>query len=177
LADIFWIVITPAALTAGALFGSHRMRLHPRTGLGVQLPSARHALIFSAVFVALMAIHESLYHRLGLEQHSDWRKYDPVARTVRVVFAAFIYPIAEEFFFRGFLLGLITRKAGPVIGIAATAVFFTALHGLQGPWIGGLQILADGLFFGFVRLRSGSLLLPAAFHIVGNSIAVLQRLY
>jgi membrane protease YdiL (CAAX protease family) len=175
--DVIWIVITPAALVAGALIGSFRMRLHPRTGLGLQLPSARHALIFSAVFVALMAIHESLYHLLGFEQQSDWRKYDAAARTVRVVFAAFIYPIAEEFFFRGFLLGLITRKAGPVVGIAATAVFFTALHGLQGPWIGGLQIFADGLFFGFVRLRSGSLLLPVAFHIVGNSIAVLQRLY
>jgi membrane protease YdiL (CAAX protease family) len=93
------------------------------------------------------------------------------------VFAAFLYPVAEEFFFRGFLLGLITRKAGALAGIVATAVLFTALHGLQGPWIGGLQILADGLFFGFVRLRSGSLLLPMGFHVVGNSIAVLQRLY
>jgi hypothetical protein len=129
------------------------------------------------MFLGLMAAHESLYHLLGLEQHSDWRRYDRTALVVRVVFAACIYPVAEEFFFRGFLLGLITRKAGASVGIVATAVLFTALHGLQGPWIGGLQIFADGLFFAFVRLRSGSLLLPAAFHVVGNSIAVLQRLY
>ena len=175
--DILRIVITPAALIAGALVGTYRNQLHPRTGLGLQLPSVRHALIFSAVFVALMAAHESLYYLLGLEQHSDWRRYDPTTLAVRVVFAAFVYPIAEEFFFRGFLLGLITKKAGAIVGIVATAVLFTALHGLQGPWVGGLQILADGLFFAFVRLRSGSLLLPIAFHIVGNSIAVLQRLY
>lgn len=175
--DVIWIVITPAALLIGALVGSYRMRLHPRIDLGLQLPSIRHTLIFSAVFIALMALHESLYHLLGLEQQSNWRKYDPTALAVRVIFAAFIYPIAEEFFFRGFLLGFITRKAGARVAIVATAVFFTALHGLGGPWIGGLQILADGLFFAYARLRSGSLLLPIAFHIVGNSIAVLQRLY
>jgi len=175
--DVIWIVITPAALLTGGLIGSYRMRLHPRTDLGLQRPSVRHALIFGAIFIALMAIHESLYHLLGLEQQSDWRRYDATALAVRVVFAAFVYPIAEEFFFRGFLLGLITRKAGAMVAIVATAVFFTALHGLGGPWIGGLQILADGLFFAYVRLRSGSLLLPIAFHIVGNSVAVLQRLY
>jgi membrane protease YdiL (CAAX protease family) len=175
--DIIWIVITPAALMTGALIGTYRNRLDPRTDLGLQLPSVRHAVIFSAVFVALMAAHESLYLLLGLSQHSDWRRYAPAVLAVRVVFAAFLYPVAEEFFFRGFLLGLITRKAGALAGIVATAVLFTALHGLQGPWIGGLQILADGLFFGFVRLRSGSLLLPMGFHVVGNSIAVLQRLY
>lgn len=175
--DIIWIVITPAALMAGALIGTYRNRLDPRTGLGLQLPSARHTLIFSAVFVALMAAHESLYHLLGLAQDSDWRRYAPAALAIRIMFAAFVYPVAEEFFFRGFLLGLITRKAGPIVGIVATAVLFTALHGLQGPWIGGLQILADGLFFGFVRVRSGALVLPIGFHIVGNSLAVLQRLY
>jgi membrane protease YdiL (CAAX protease family) len=175
--DIIWILITPAALAAGAVVGTYRNGLHPRTGLGLQLPSVRHALIFSAVFAALMAAHESLSYVLGHQQQSNWRRYDSSALVVRVVFAAFIYPLAEELFFRGFLLGLITRKAGAIAGIVATAVLFTALHGLQGPWIGGLQILADGLFFAFVRLRSGSLLLPVAFHIVGNSIAVLQRLY
>jgi membrane protease YdiL (CAAX protease family) len=175
--DIIWILVTPAALVSGALIGTYRNRLPPRTGLGLQLPSVRHTLIFSAVFVVLMAAHESLYDLLGLEQQSNWRRYDPSALAVRVLFATFIYPVAEEFFFRGFLLGLITRKAGAIAGIVATAVLFTGLHGLQGPWIGGLQVLADGLFFAFVRLRSGSLLLPVAFHIFGNSIAVLQRLY
>lgn len=175
--DIVWIAITPAALIAGALIGSFRTRLNPRSGLGLQLPSIRHALIFSAVFIALVAIHEGIAHLVGVEQQSEWRRYDAAARMLRVVFAAFIYPAVEEFFFRGFLLGLITRKAGPVAGVTAAAVLFTALHSLHGSWTGGLQILADGLFSGFVRLYSGSLLLPVAFHIAGNSLAVLQRLY
>ena len=90
--DIIWILVTPAALVSGALIGTYRNRLPPRTGLGLQLPSVRHTLIFSAVFVGLMAAHESLYDLLGLKQQSNWRRYDPSALAVRVLFATFIYP-------------------------------------------------------------------------------------
>ena len=174
--DVVMIAVTPAALIAGALIGTWRARLDPRSGLGLQLPSARHAVIFTAAFLALLVVHEGLYQLFGLdERQSDWRTYEAGAIALRVVFVAFIYPLAEELFFRGFLLGLITRKAGVIVAIVATALFFTLLH-LPLGWIGPLLIFTDGLFFGFARVGSGSLLLPAAFHVVGNSIAVIQRL-
>lgn len=177
--DLVQIAITPAALIAGALAGRMRMRLGWRAGLGLQSTTARHALIFSAAFAALIVFHELLsWWFVADATQSDWRaKYQGTALLVRVAFAVLVYPFAEELFFRGFLLAIITRKAGPVIGVVATAALFTALHSPQGLSLGALQIFADGLFFAFVRLRSGSLVLPVAFHVLGNGIAVMQRLY
>ena len=176
--DVIMIVLTPAALTIGAIVGSIRNRLSARDDLGCKRPTARDAVIYTAVFVLLMAAFEFLYWRLnGDAAPSDWRaRYSGAALTMRVVFAAAIYPLAEELFFRGFLLGLLRRKAGVLIAVLATSIAFTALHSLGGSWLGTLQIFTDGVFFATVRLRSGSLYLPMAFHVIGNSLAMWQRL-
>lgn len=176
--DLFLIAVTPLALTAGACIGTLRMRLNWRTDLGLRLPTPSHALISTVAFLALASLHEFLNWWLGPDAATvDWRtKYSGGALIVRVVFASLVYPVAEEFFFRGFLLTVITKKLGPIGGIVLTATLFTVLHSLSGPSLGALQIFADGLFFAFVRLRTGSLLLPAAFHVLGNTFAVLQRL-
>ena len=176
--DAFKIAITPVALIVGALIGSRRLHLDFRADLGVRVPSIRDAVIYSAAFVALMALTELMFRAAGAsEGPGSWRnRYGPGAIALRVVFAGLIYPIAEELFFRGFLLGAISRRFGRLAGVLATTTLFTALHSPQGPSLGALQIFVDGLFFAFVRLRSGSLLLPAAFHVVGNTFAVLQRL-
>ena len=172
------IVLTPAALTIGAIAGSIRNGLSPGEDLGLRRPKARDAIIYTAVFVLLMAVFEYLYWRLsGDATPSDWRaRYSGAALVLRVVFAAAIYPIAEELFFRGFLLGLIRKKAGVFIAVLVTSLAFTALHSLGGSWLGVLQIFTDGAFFATVRLRSGSLYLPMAFHVIGNSLAMWQRL-
>lgn len=177
--DFIQIAITPAALIAGALVGRMRMRLDWRAGLGLQPTTVRHALTFGAVFAALIVFNELLsWWFIPDATQSDWRaRYQGTALVVRVVFAVLVYPFAEELFFRGFLLAIITRKAGSVVAVVATAVLFTALHSPQGLSIGTLQILADGLFFALMRLRSGSLVLPVIFHAVGNGIAVIQRLH
>jgi hypothetical protein len=176
--DVFKIAITPVALVVGTLIGSRRLRLNSRTDLGIRTPSVRDAIIYSAAFLALVALAELMFWAAGEDvTPSSWRnRYGPAALALRIVFAGLIYPVAEELFFRGLLLGAITRRAGPLSGIVATAVLFTVLHTPQAPSLGALQIFVDGLFFAFVRLRSGSLLLPAAFHVVGNTFAVLQRL-
>jgi membrane protease YdiL (CAAX protease family) len=99
--EVIKISITPMALVAGALIGTWRMQLHPRSELGWRLPSARHALIFTVLFMALMAIHETLYQLFALdEQQRDWRTYAAGAIALRVVFVGLIYPLAEELFFR-----------------------------------------------------------------------------
>jgi membrane protease YdiL (CAAX protease family) len=176
--DIIMIVLTPLALTIGAAAGTIRNRLDWRTEIGLQQPALRPALLYGAVFVLLMAVHEALSWWIGGDAApSDWRaRYDGAALALRVVFASSLYPIAEEFFFRGFLLALINRKAGAVIAVLATTTFFTALHSVSGPSLGALQIFADGVFFAIARLRTGSLYVPMACHVVGNTLAVAQRL-
>lgn len=177
--DILKIVITPVALVLGALIGTWRNGLDPRRDLGLQRPTLRHTVIFTGVFVVLLTLFELLALLAGAgQQTNDWRKYTASALALRMVFVGLVYPLAEEFFFRGFLLGLITRKAGALAAVVATALLFTALHGLlANTWIGPLQLFTDGAYFAFVRLRSGSLALPITFHILGNSFAIVQRLY
>ena len=177
--DILKIIITPAALVLGALVGTWRNRLDPRTDLGLQRPAARDAVLFTIGFLLLMVLHELLYRFAGMAgQENDWRKYAAGALALRVLFVALVYPVAEEFFFRGFLLGLLTKKAGVAVGIVGTALAFTALHGFAAEsWIGPLLLFADGAYFAIARLRSGSLLLPVAYHVLGNAVAIVQRLY
>jgi membrane protease YdiL (CAAX protease family) len=177
--DVIMIVLTPLALTIGAAVGTFRNRLEWRADIGLQKPALRGALLYGAVFVVLMAMHEALSRWLGGDAAaSDWReRYSGAALVARVVFASAIYPIAEEFFFRGFLLAVIGRKAGVVIAVVATAALFTALHSVSGPSLGALQIFADGVFFAIARLRTGSLYVPIACHVLGNSLAVAQRLF
>jgi membrane protease YdiL (CAAX protease family) len=175
--DVLAIAVTPVALITGTLVGSRRLRLDRRTGLGLQLPSVKDTVLLSTAFLVLLVLAEAMYSAAGSGAQSDWRaKYGPGALALRVVFASAIYPIAEELFFRGLLLGAIRRRAGPIVATLATAALFTALHSLGGSWLGALQIFVDGVFFAYVRLRSGSLLLPVVFHVVGNCFAVMQRL-
>jgi membrane protease YdiL (CAAX protease family) len=177
--DILKIMITPVALIFGALIGTWRFQLDLRRDVGFRGATATHAVVFTLGFLVLMGLHEWLYHLAGMaDGQNDWRKYAPGALALRVLFVGLVYPFAEELFFRGFLLGLITRKAGAFAGIVVTTLLFTSLHGMAAvSWVGPLLLFTDGAYFAFARLRSGSLLLPLAFHILGNSVAIVQRLY
>ena len=176
--DLLMIILTPTALIAGALIGSKRHHLDRHGDLGFRRPRARDALIYGVLFIALAALFEWLYRNAGGDPApADWRaRYQGSLLLIRVLFAAAVYPIAEELFFRGFLLALLRRKVGAVIAVLVTAIGFTALHSLGESWAGRMQIFTDGVFFAVARLRSGSLYLPMAFHVAGNTFAVMQRL-
>jgi len=92
----------------------------------------------------------------------------------------------EEVIFRGVLLGVLLRWTQRGYAIGASAIVFglwhlpPALHDASGDgFSGGLGIVVGtitfttiaGLIFGWLRLRSGSLLAPALAHIASNSFA------
>ena len=175
--DTILIVLAPLALTLGSIVGSFRFGLAWRDDLGLKKPTARDAMIYSAIFVALLALFEFLYARAGGDgAPGDWRaRYHGAALVVRVLFAAVIYPLAEELFFRGFLLAVLKRRAGVIVAVVATSVAFTSFHSLGDTWLGAVQIFTDGMLFAVTRARTGSLYLPMVFHVAGNSLAVAQR--
>jgi len=96
-----------------------------------------------------------------------------------MLFAAIIVaPAGEEILFRGFLFRGFVRPDKPAWpGIVATAVLFALPH-VQYDWIGVLQIFVIGLFLGWMRWRSGSVLLTfmlhALFNLEGTFETVLQ---
>jgi uncharacterized protein len=96
-----------------------------------------------------------------------------------MLFAAIVVaPAGEEILFRGFLFrGFVTSERSGWPAIAVISLLFAALH-VQYDWVGMAQIFVIGLFLGWVRWRSGSLLLTfllhALFNLEGTVETVLQ---
>ncbi len=95
--------------------------------------------------------------------------------------AIVIAPAGEEFMFRGFLFrgwARSERSAWPAI--VAISFLWAALH-VQYDWTGMLQIFVVGLFLGWMRWRSGSILLTfflhALFNLEGTFETVMQVHY
>jgi hypothetical protein len=104
--------------------------------------------------------------------------------------------VAEEFTFRGALLGLARRRRSPAAAVAWTSLLFGASHALptlqhydgnpasglvadprQGRWIAvlgtTLSTAGVGCLFAWLRLRSRSLLAPILAHAATNASAYL----
>ncbi len=79
--------------------------------------------------------------------------------------------VAEEVFFRGYLLqALGAVVAAPWFGVVASAVVFAAFHGTQNVWL-FLDRLAFGLAAGLLVWRTGGLEAACAAHVVNNVLA------
>jgi membrane protease YdiL (CAAX protease family) len=80
-------------------------------------------------------------------------------------------PVTEEVLFRGFLLPSWSRSwLGPIGAVAATSVAFAAMH-IQYDVCGMIAVGLASCVYGWLRLRSGSLLPPILAHCIGNAIA------
>ena len=78
-------------------------------------------------------------------------------------------PVVEELVFRGFLqTGLRRMFAKPWTAIIVTGFLFGLMHSVQV----ALPIALMGCFFGYLRERSGGLLIPIAAHVLHNSLTV-----
>lgn len=95
------------------------------------------------------------------------------ALLITIVVAA---PIGEEFALRYFLLRAFTFKPTPAwgrIAIVLTAGIFMLMHVPQYEYLTThLTILAVGLLMGYMRVRSGGLLLPVVLHAEAGAIAL-----
>lgn len=90
---------------------------------------------------------------------------------VVIVLTSPLQAIAEEVFFRGYLLqALGSLVARPWFGVVVSAVVFALLHGLQNPALFAAR-LAFGLLAGVLVWRTGGLEAGIAIHIVNNVFA------
>jgi membrane protease YdiL (CAAX protease family) len=77
---------------------------------------------------------------------------------------------AEEALFRGWLQPLLGARAGPWVGLCATALLFAALHMAVGErgLLPMINLVTAGLFFGLLAWRTGGMWAPAAAHLGWN---------
>jgi membrane protease YdiL (CAAX protease family) len=129
----------------------------------------------TAVYAEIFKLHgqDKLPSELGVSR-SD------AALVAAAVFVCVIAPIAEEFFFRGFLFGALrrwrVRVAGREIGTWLAAVVVGVLFGLAHTGSASPEYLVPLGFLGFVlcliRWRTRSLYPCMALHAFNNSLAL-----
>ena len=159
------------------LFVCHKRKWPLRKTLALRLPTWKQVGIWTPVFLVLFLGGEYYYATLNLAEGIAWGdKYTVGTIALRVLGMVILAPLSEELIFRGLLFKRISdTRLGSVGAIVLTALLFTALHTQYGAAT-LILVLLDGLFFGLVRHSSKSLLLPLAFHGLGNLYAVIERI-
>lgn len=81
--------------------------------------------------------------------------------------------VAEELFFRRYLYGLVVERYGAAVAVAVTAGAFALVHvTVWGWWVLPLD-LAAGLVLSWQRAATGRWSVPAATHVLANTLALL----
>jgi uncharacterized protein len=146
-----------------------------RRGVAAFLIAGVGYYVVTAIYASLIHLHgkDKLPSELGVSKST-------VALVAAAVFVCVIAPVAEEFFFRGFVFGALRRwrvkvagrELGTWLAAIVTGIFFGAVHaGSASP-----QYLVPLGFLGFVlclvRWKTGSLYPCMALHSFNNSLAL-----
>lgn len=134
-----------------------------------------------AVYFAASFIYAAIANAHGTDQLPDGfgvHRYTWAAITV-AVFVCVVAPMAEEFFFRGFLFGILRRmhvrigkrELGPWVAAVIVGLLFGLAHfdSAQPEFLIPLGLL--GFILCIMRWRTGSLYPGMALHSINNSIA------
>lgn len=80
--------------------------------------------------------------------------------------------LPEEFFYRGYLQGLLATIVGPALGffIVATEFSFGHYFATPGGWFFALQTIPCSLLFGFLYMTTGSIIPGIVAHVLLNLV-------
>jgi uncharacterized protein len=154
-------------------FGFRRVPIVPAAGVVVLAAIGYYVL--TSVYATVFKLHgtDKLPNELGVSSST-------AALVGATVFVCVLAPMAEEFFFRGFVFGALRNMRIKVgerdIGTWVAAVITGILFGLAHTGSANAQFLIPLGFLGFVlclvRWRTGSLYPCMALHSLNNSLAL-----
>jgi uncharacterized protein len=149
-------------------------KANPINYFSLRLPTKYYVNIGLAFLVSLITLIDVLLYLSGRSlvtpfQLQLFTSAQAQHRLPAMLFASIIIaPAGEEMMFRGFLFrGFVRSERTVWPAIVLISVLWALLH-IQYDWAGILQILAIGLFLGWIRWRSGSLLLTFFLHALFN---------
>jgi membrane protease YdiL (CAAX protease family) len=159
-----WFAARWARRLTPASFGLRPVALRPAVGW---------AVVAFGAFWLLTAVYVSLVGRPDQQELTrDLADESSLAALIGYgILLAFIAPLAEEFFFRGFVFGVLREKIGIAWGALATGIVFGVVHVAGSPieTIGVLIIL--GVLLCLLYQKTGSLLPCVALHSINNAIS------
>lgn len=159
------LVIAAAALRDG---------LEPREYLRLVAPAGKDVLHWLAVAALIVAMTDLVVYRVkGELLPAEWiaiyrSVQSPLLFWIALVIAT---PIFEELFFRGFVFaGILDSPLGRTGAVLITALLWTWVHQELDPLEFAIAFLI-GVTLGIARLRTQSLLVPIAVHMLYNLIS------
>ena len=159
------------------VFGVRRYRVGWTTA-GLVAPQARNsfllpwlALVASLAFGAVYAAAVSAAEVDSLVPPPVPAEFigEGATRLLSFLFLGVLGPVAEEVFFRGFLLTALARSMGPIPAMVVSSAVFGAAHGNIAVMI---PLFVTGLLLSWLYLRTRSIWPPAVAHIAQNVIAL-----
>jgi uncharacterized protein len=181
LVTIFVALSNP--VTIGVLALAVRLvRSDPSDYFALKWPARRDLTLGIAVLVVLIAAGDALLYLTGRDLVTAFQSQSyttaAAAGWLPAMFAAaiLIAPAGEEIMFRGFLFrgwARSPRSIGPAVVVIS--ILWAMLH-IQYDWAGVLQIFVIGLFLGWMRWRSGSVILTFLLHALFNLEGTLETL-
>lgn len=109
----------------------------------------------------------------GVRQVTDAVR-DPAVLIPTLLILALLAPVVEELVFRGLLYGWVAGRWGPLPAFLVSSLAFAAAH-VEPAHIA--LVLPLGLWFGWLRWRTNSLLPSLVAHVINNGLAVIGAAY
>jgi len=146
--------------------------------LGLVRPNGRDTVIAMSVALFIPAWH-ALAYVLGIHSSQTYDVYHN-ARAVGILplfwfVAVVVAPVAEEIVCRGFLFRGLTGHS-QIIAVSTTSLVWALTH-VGMAWSMKLQVVLLGLLLGWMRCRSGSIVLPILMHGLWNLWVMLKIAY
>ncbi|WP_051189097.1 CPBP family intramembrane glutamic endopeptidase [Halalkalibacillus halophilus] len=145
-------------------------------------PVRKRSVVSSVAFPTLISYGALAFFTAGVIMmlQDDLRLFEqitvqplPTPAFFMYIFAILIVaPILEEFLFRGYLLGRLTKKYSIGTGIIVSSVIFGLLHGVQ--FIGATVF---GIVMCIWFIYTKSLIVPIIIHFINNAIASVVEIY
>ena len=135
----------------------------------------RFGLLVAVVAVVVLNLTQLLV-RGGADAHYTVPRYWWVW-LLAIIITSPLQALAEEMFFRGYLMNVISglalnlpEKAGRWLSVVGSALIFALMHGTQNAWLFADR-LAFGLLAGWLVIVTGGLEAGVAAHVVNNLFA------
>jgi membrane protease YdiL (CAAX protease family) len=169
-----WGGVGGAALVVGAGFAArypkvlrplcHVQRLAVLQGIAA-------GIVMIAATYALFPIVTYLAPEIGVGTRDLYRLFNSGPAELRLLLPLVI--LGEELVWRGVIQSAVTRRLGPTVGVLTTALVYAAAHAPVGAPLLTLVAGCCGIYWGLLRARTGSLIVPLIAHLMWDLVVML----
>lgn len=127
------------------------------------------AYLLFGVAVLVLGLPREVFMAELLDRLNNWQA------TIKIASLIVLPPIAEELFFRHYMLRLFpyeNSRAWTWVAIIVTSAIFAGMHIQYGNWLTVVLIFACGGVFAVARVASGGLLVPVLLHSLAEIVAL-----